>query len=348
MIHAIILGGGAGTRFWPLSRQDEPKQFLNLCSDRPMLEQTIIRLKKHIKPDNIYIATNKIYQGKIHDCLKGLGINNKNVFFESEARNTLAPIGLLSKKIFDKDKDAVILVFPSDHYIRDEKKFLKIVEDALRAANKGYIVTLGVKPDKPETGYGYIKVRAKIKSSDVYKVERFIEKPDLAKAKKLIRNKRIYWNAGIFIFRADTMLQEIRRFLPLDYKVICAIINQKSLDNLWKKITSISIDYAVMEKTKSLSLIPLDCGWMDLGSWQAVEFFSKKDKSGNIFKGNCIDVGSKNTICWSADRLLATVGLNNVIIVDTKDALLVCAKEKAQEVKKIVQRLKEKKLYKQI
>jgi mannose-1-phosphate guanylyltransferase len=341
--YAIILAGGIGSRFWPLSRTNEPKQFLNICSKRPMLEETVRRIDSLVKKDNIYIATNKIYHKKIKNYLKKLNIYPRNILFEPEARNTLAPLGLLSKNIYDKDKEAVILVFPSDHYIKDKNRFSKILAKAIYLAKRGYIVTLGVAPRRPETAYGYIKVKSKLKilKSKAYVVDSFIEKPSITKAKKLIKDKRFYWNAGIFIFRADTMLQELKKFAPDDYNVIKKIKDVESLDRLWPQITSISIDYAVMEKTGKMVLVPTDFGWIDLGSWQAIEEFSKKDENGNVFKCRYknIDLGSRNTLVWSDCRFVATLGLNNVIIVDTKDALLVCSKDKAQEIKSIVQKL---------
>jgi mannose-1-phosphate guanylyltransferase len=357
MIYAIILAGGAGTRFWPLSRQSEPKQFLNICSDRPMIEQTINRLHSLIKRDKIYIATNRLYHKKIKHHLKKLNVPRQNIFFEPEARNTLAPIGSLSKCIYEKDREAIIAVLPCDHHIKDVGRFLNVLKKAIIAAKDGYIITLGINPEWPETGYGYIKTNpkslpcrqaGKIQNPNIFKVERFIEKPDLKKAKKFTKDKRYFWNGGIFIFRADIILQEIKKFLPHDFGIIAKIRDRKTLNQLWPKIRPISIDYAVMEKSKKLALIPASFGWVDLGSWQAIERFGQKDKHGNIFRGNCIDIASKNTIAWSDYRLLGTIGLDNLIIIDTKDALLVCAKDRTQDVKRLVEVLKKKKLIKQI
>ncbi|MCX5704350.1 MAG: sugar phosphate nucleotidyltransferase, partial [Candidatus Omnitrophica bacterium] len=243
---------------------------------------------------------------------------------------------------------AVILVLPSDHYIKNESRFIKILTQAISVAKKGLIVTLGIVPDKPETGYGYIKINSKIKNLKAFQVERFIEKPALAKAKRFMKDKSYFWNSGMFVFRADIMLQEIKKFSPHNHGIINKIKDHKSLKQLWKRFSSLSIDYAIMEKTYKMALIPADFGWSDLGSWQAIECLpagqaglTKKDKNGNIFKGCCIDIGSKNTLAWSSGRILATVGLNNIIVVETKDALLVCAKEKAQEIKSVVQILKQ-------
>lgn len=340
MNYAIILAGGSGTRFWPLSTELEPKQFLNICSDRPLIENTIERIGGLIKNENIYIATNKIYHSKISGCLQGLNILNKNLLFEPKARNTFAPISLLASRIYNKDKDAVILVLPSDHYIKNTALFVNTLKKAIAFANKGFIVTLGVKPARPETGYGYIKIRSR--KEGFYLVDKFIEKPDFESAVKFVRDGSFYWNAGIFIFRAGTLLGEISKLMPVDYNFLMKIKDSKSLKEIWPRLTSISIDYAIMEKTKAMALIPADFGWSDLGSWEAVEEFLKKDKNGNISIGNCIDLGSRNTLCWSSNRILATIGLDNLIIVNTDKATLVCAKDKAQEVKKLVGLLKEK------
>ncbi len=343
MIHAIILAGGLGTRFWPLSRQHEPKQFLRIFSGKPMIEETIRRVSRLIDKDNIYIATNQKHYKKIRACLDKLHLPSRNIFFEPLARNTLAPIGVLSKKIYEKDRDAVVVVLPSDHYVKYESRFLEILKRAAQAAGEGSIVTLGIKPDRPETGYGYIKVR-----SQGFQVERFIEKPTLKKAKELIKDKRFYWNAGIFIFRPDTLLEEMKRWTPREFSVLNRITDKKSLKRAWPHFASVSVDYAIMEKSRRLELIPADIGWLDLGSWGSVEKLEKKDRDGNVLKGNCVTVGTRRTLAWSDNRLLALVGIEDAIVVNTKDAILVCAKDRAQEVKKLVQVLRQKKLTKQI
>lgn len=350
MNYVVILAGGSGTRFWPLSRKGQPKQFLSLCSDRPMLEQVVSRIRILIKKNNIFIASNRKYQKNINSCLSRLQVPARNVFFEPEGKNTLAPIAVMSRLISLADKEAVIAVLPSDHYIRNVPKFLANLSSAYETAKKGYIVTLGIVPKRPETGYGYIKIMPgkKIPGSAAHKVERLIEKPDLSSAKKLIKDKRFYWNSGMFIFKPDTFLQEVKKHSPRDYKVIEKIKNKKDATRLWKKLASISVDYAIMEKTSKMALIQAGFDWTDLGSWEALHAFAKKDRSGNVFQGKCLDLGSNGTLCWSRDGLLATIGLRNIIVVSTKEATLVCAKEKSQEVKKIVDLLKLKGLKKHI
>lgn len=339
MNYAIILAGGAGTRFWPLSTEAQPKQFLNICSCQP-LSESIRRVLPLIKKENVYIATNLRYSQKIKNCLKEFNIPFKNLFFEPQAKNTFPPIAVLSNIIYKKDPDAVIAVLPSDHYIKDNKKFIRLFLKEIDMARSGYIVTLGIPPTRPETGYGYIKVEPEVKSKKAYKIDKFIEKPSKSLANKFIKDKRYFWNGGIFVFRADVMLEETKRLMPRAYKTIIKIQDKFSLNRFWSKLPSISVDYAIMERTNKMVLFPADYRWQDLGSWQAIEEILKKDKSGNIFKGNYIDIASKNTTVWADKRLVATLGLNNIIIVDTEDALLVCAKDKTQEVKKIVKRLK--------
>jgi len=346
MNYAIILAGGIGSRFWPLSTDSKPKQFLSLCSDKPLLLETIRRISGLASKQNMYIATNKTYKKTIQWCLKNTRMPLKNLLFEPQSKNTLAAIAVLSKKIYQIDKNAVVVVLPSDHLIKDKRAFQRTIKNAIRIAENNFIVTLGIVPKRAEGGFGYIKIkdRLKIKNIDAYRVDKFIEKPGLAKAINLIKNKRFYWNSGIFIFKASKLLEEIEKFIPQTYSIIKKIKNTDDLNKFWPKLPNISIDYAIMEKSKSLSLIPLVCGWSDLGSWQAVEEFVKKDKNGNISQARHLDLGSRNITVWAKERIIATLGLNNIIIVDTKDALLVCSKNRVQDVKKIVQKLKQKNL----
>lgn len=349
MNYAIILAGGVGSRFWPLSRELEPKQFLDVCSAKPMLEETIFRITPLIKKENIYIATNKLYKPKIKALADKTGVSCKNILFEPEAKNTFAPISVLSHRISGKDSQAIIAVLPSDHVIKNDKSFLELLNKAFQIAQFGKIITFGVVPKRPETGYGYIKIRRKREDrrqgtenrrQQLYEIEKFIEKPDLTAANKLVKNKSCYWNSGIFVFGADTILKEIKSFSPDIYEDIS---RSGPIEKLWPKLPATSVDYAIMEKTKNIALLEADYGWMDLGSWQAIEEAMKKDEQGNILKGNTIDLGTTGTVVWAKSRLVAAVGLKDVIIVDTDDALLVCAKDKTQDVKKIVQMLRERK-----
>jgi mannose-1-phosphate guanylyltransferase len=345
MRYAIILAGGRGTRFWPLSRERLPKQFLRFFSNKSLFEQTVSRISRKVEKKNIFIATNRKYDRQVKDHGKLLGIPERNVFSEPLGKSTLAPIVYLSLRILKQDKQAVIIVSPSDHCVKQEGRFLKALEDSCSLAKEGALVTLGIKPDRPETGYGYIKIRTQGHTdtrSQAFKVERFIEKPALDKAKQYIKDKRYYWNAGIFVFRPDVLLEETRRWAGREHRLIERIKDKKSLEKLWPRLSSVSIDYAVMEKTERLACLPADFGWSDLGSWKALEDLAKKDRSGNISFGNCVNLGNSGTIIWSDKRLVATIGLQDMIIVNTEDALLVCAKDRAQDVREIVQVLRKK------
>ena len=343
MNYTIILSGGIGTRFWPLSRKSEPKQFLSICSEKSMIEETMHRISILIKKKNIYIAANKMHKQKFKKCFKIFNLPLKNFFFEPQSKNTLAPIAVLSKIIRDLDKDAVVAVLPSDHFIKNNDRFIKLFAKGIQVAKRGYIVTLGIPPNKPETGYGYIKINPKYKiNSKIYKVDRFIEKPNIAKAKEFIKDKRYYWNSGIFIFKPDIFLEEIQKFMPKVYNIIMRMKNKKDCINLWSELPSISIDYAIMERTNRAVVLPADCGWTDLGSWLALVELMQKNKNGNVFQGECIDIASKDTFVWSSNRLVATLGLKDIIVVETKDAILVCNKEKTQNVKNLVGLLNKK------
>ncbi|MFA5089652.1 MAG: sugar phosphate nucleotidyltransferase [Candidatus Omnitrophota bacterium] len=355
MNYAIILAGGSGMRFWPLSTGKEPKQFLNItCGNKPMINLTIKRVSSLIAPGNIYIAAGRRHGRKIRGYIRNTGIIDRNIFLEPQARNTFAPIAYLSKKIQDLDPEAVIIVLPSDHFFKDWHIFKGYLKKGLQLARCGYTVMLGITPKGPATGYGYIKASAADLSKGAcrfFKVEKFIEKPDLSKAKMLIKDKRYYWNSGIFIFRADVMLKEISKYAPPAHRIISrAKPKGEGLSKLWRGFKPISIDYAVMEKTRTGALLPVDCGWTDMGSWQSLEEIMPKDKYGNIFKGPCIDKGSENSLVWSEGeaKITATIGLRDMVVVNTRNALLVCPKQRAQEVKAIACMLKGRRLKRHI
>jgi mannose-1-phosphate guanylyltransferase len=377
--YAVVLSGGIGSRFWPLSRPLKPKQFLGLCSKKPMIEETILRLKGLIRGRNFYIAANKQHSKRLKSCAGTLGVPLKNILFEPEAKNTLAPIVVLADRINKLSPESVVLVLPCDHFVSHPNKFLQTIKQAIAVARQGYIVTLGIRPSRPETGYGYIRINpksriqnpefsrpmvkfragsryqfnrlavktqdAKLKtqdSNDFYKIEKFIEKPRLSLAKKFVKDKRYFWNNGIFIFKPGVVLAEVKRILPGAYRIINKIKNEKDARKLWPSLPRISFDYAIMQKTRKAAVLPADYGWSDLGSWKAVEEIMPRDKHGNVFKGNCLDIDSRNTLVWSDKRLIATLGLKDLIIVDTEDALLVCQKDMAQQVKQVVQLLKKR------
>ncbi|MDD4953897.1 MAG: sugar phosphate nucleotidyltransferase [Candidatus Omnitrophica bacterium] len=362
MNYAVILAGGAGNRFWPASTEAQPKQFLKVFSRRSLLEETALRISGLTGSRNIYIAANRAHRRQIISHANKAGVLTENLFFEPQGRNTFAPIAALAKIIFSQDKEAVIAVLPADHSIKENNKFVRALEDAFLAARKGKIIVLGVPADYPETGYGYVKIRSPGHSFDsaqdrqvtpstslragrspVYSVEKFIEKPDLPTARELIKDKRYYWNAGIFIFKAQVLLDQIKRLQPKAFKALMRSRDRHSLDKHWNDFPSLSIDYAIMEKTNKLALIPLDCRWLDLGSWGVMEKIFKKDRHGNISRGRHMDSGSNNITVWSPGVSVVTAGLKDLIIVNTRSGLLVCAKDRTQEVKSLVLALKKKK-----
>jgi len=348
--YAIILAGGIGSRFWPLSRKSRPKQFLSICSKKPLIAETIKRIQPLVNKKNVYLAANSIHKQKIKGCLKGLNIATENIFFEPQGKNTFAPIAVLTNKIYSQDRDALIAVLPSDHFIKETPKFIASLSKAFAIAKYRYIVTMGIKPRRPETGYGYIKARSRITipgAGVCYKVEKFIEKPDKVKAKKFWKDSQYYWNSGIFVFKAEAMLQEIRKLAPEAGKLVIEIDNAKDLERIWPKLPAISIDYAIMEGTSKAVVLPTDYGWADIGSWQALAEILPQDKRDNVLMGEVYaDANTSNTLVYGGRRLIATVGLKDMIIVDTDDALLVCSRDRAQDIRKLNTAFKDNKLKK--
>lgn len=364
-LHAIILAGGSGTRFWPLSRETLPKQLLRIIGEDTILQQTIKRISGIIPPQNIWIVTTKSQAQDIRFHIESLGAINKEIklLLEPSGKNTAPAIGLASIHINQfSSKEPITVVMPSDHLIPDPENFISDLNLAIEAAKKGYLVTFGIKPTRPETGYGYIKAERKDKEDfRILKVERFVEKPDLKTAKAYILDGNYFWNSGIFVWRNAKILSEIEIHLPNLYKRLKEIEslltifpdvfllggskkleNEKSLyiNKLYSQIDSISIDYGVMEKSSDVMMVKASFRWSDLGSFTALDEVVKKDENGNIFKGNIIDIGSKNTTILSGERLIATIGLNDMIVVDTPDATLITPKVNAQSVRDIVELLK--------
>ncbi|MFA5157542.1 MAG: sugar phosphate nucleotidyltransferase [Candidatus Omnitrophota bacterium] len=349
MKYAIILAGGSGSRFWPLSRRSRPKQFLRVCSKRPMITEALERAASLVGVGNVYLAANALQKNGGRGYLRGLGVKEENIFLEPHAKNTFAPIAFLTSKIYSRDKDAVIAVLPCDHFIKGSALFRRAALRAFSVAERGYIVTMGIRPLRPETGYGYIKRGRRLRGilgGSCFKVERFIEKPPLETARKFCRDKKYYWNSGMFIFKADVMLREIKRILPQAYRLLARINNYEDVKKAWAGFGSFSIDCGIMEKTSRAAVLPSDYRWTDLGSWLAMREVMSCDRNGNVLRGNCLDIGSRNVLVWAGKRLIATLGLKDIIVVDSDDALLVCHKDNTQDVRKLTQLLKRRKLEK--
>ncbi|MFH1678184.1 MAG: mannose-1-phosphate guanylyltransferase/mannose-6-phosphate isomerase, partial [Candidatus Omnitrophota bacterium] len=338
------------SRFWPLSRSLEPKQFLSLHSANSLLQETISRVKTVIPAQNIFIITNQLYFPEIFDYTSAFEIPRSNIIFEPEGKNTAPSIALVSRLISLIDSEALMVVLPSDHLIKNQQGFRNLLRYAFSLPGiKDNLLIFGIKADYPSTGYGYVKIREqrtenreqkKIKQN-VYEVERFIEKPAISKAKRIFQNKRYFWNSGIFVGCAGVFLEEIRKNLASLYKLISQIDKSEDIANAWKKIKPVSFDYGVLEKSKNLLMLPaVNLGWSDLGTWASLDKILPKDKLANTINADTVILGSKNITVLGKDRLIACLGLENLIIVDTPDALLITRKDKSEDVKTIVEKLK--------
>lgn len=349
-LHAVILSGGIGSRFWPLSRETTPKQLLSVVEEESLLKSTIKRLSPLIDKKNISIVTN-IKQSELIKVHLNEGLKSKskiNFIDEPFGRNTAPAIGLAAALISKKDKNAVLCILPSDHLIKDKKAFQNILQAAKEVALTNRLVTFGIKPTEPHTGYGYIKAKKKslkkIKNQKVSVVEKFVEKPNISKAKKYLSEGNYFWNSGIFVFKAETILSEIEKYSPKMYKSLMKIKEGADIEKEYKKIENISIDYAVFEKTKIASVIEANFNWSDVGSFSTLPEVMEKDKKGNVIKGRVLDFDSSGSVIISDKRLVATIGLENMIVVDTEDATLVCPMDRSQDVKMIAPLLKKKKM----
>ena len=341
-MYGIILAGGSGSRLWPLSRELYPKQLLNLQKSESLLQSTFLRMKKCMPESNVISMTGVKHAANVRFQLSSF-VENPIVLSEPISKNTAPAIVLATKYISESSKsDPVILVVPSDHLIEDIEAFANTVSEGEKLAEKGYIVTFGVKPSYPETGYGYINVASE-KLEAGYKVNKFVEKPDETLAKQYLADGNYYWNSGIFMFKASVLLKEASLLTPEIYALLKNFDFTSSSEipfTEFDKMPNISIDYAIMEKSQNIALVDLKSDWNDLGSWKSIYDVSEKDSDGNVKIGNVLDEGSKNSFVYSSSKLVATIGLEDVVIVETEDAVLACKADKAQEVKKIYDTLK--------
>lgn len=340
-MYGLILAGGSGSRLWPLSRELYPKQLINIQNTESLLQSTFERLIPFIKPEQIISLTGVKHFSNVKYQLTKL-YKSPNVLSEPISKNTAPAIALGTKYLLDKLGDDVILVVPSDHLIKDVQAFEKSVIEGEKIAKAGYIVTFGIKPSYPETGYGYINITDEPVHKG-YKVNKFVEKPDADSAKKYIESGKYFWNSGIFMFKASVLMNELNVCSSDIYTNLSSYDFSKS-DEIpfieYDKMPSISIDYAVMEKSDKIALLKLESDWNDLGSWKSIYDVSKKDEDGNVKIGHILDEGSKNSLIYSSSKLVATVGLEDTVIVETEDAVLACKADKTQEVKKIFDTLK--------
>lgn len=344
---ALIMAGGRGERFWPRSRKSLPKQFLSLTGDgRTMIQLTVERILPLVEMEDIFIATNRDYKELVKRQLPDLP--EENILCEPVGRNTAPCIGLGAVHIAKKYEDAMMLVLPSDHLIKYNKMFVSTLKEACRIAEENTnLVTIGITPDYAETGYGYIKFNPNESKGQAFAVDRFVEKPTKEVAKEYLETEEYLWNSGMFAWKTSSILRNIELFMKDTYEGLMrikeSIGTEQEKQVLEKEFTAFhseSVDYGIMEKAEDIYTIPGAFGWDDVGSWLAVDRIRKSNEMGNVVSGNIITVNSKNCIIEGSKKLIATVGLEDLIIVDTEDATLICEKQSAGDIKKVLENLK--------
>lgn len=343
--YALIMAGGRGTRFWPRSRKRNAKQVLRFFGERTLIQQTVDRLTGVVPAENIWVITNELLQPEIRKQLAE--VPKAQILAEPAQRNTAPCIGLAAKILTDLDRDAVLGVFPADHLILKEGRFRNFVRAAFRAAETNEVVVLGVQPRWPETGYGYIEFPKNVSAGQTtpLPVASFREKPDEKTAKRFVERGHFFWNAGMFFWRASCALDLMRHHQPKTATLLAGLPSYRNrqfnsrLDEIYPLCENISIDYGVIEKSSTVAGIALDdIGWNDVGSWEAVYELADKDSDGNALRGTVFTERSHNNYVES-DKAVALVGVDNLVVVDTPDALLVCSRSRAQDVSKLVKTL---------
>ncbi|MFC5571474.1 mannose-1-phosphate guanylyltransferase/mannose-6-phosphate isomerase [Lysobacter yangpyeongensis] len=348
MLHPVVLSGGSGTRLWPLSRQNQPKQFLSLIGDHSLFQETVLRASRLPGVQAPVTVCSDDHRFMVGEQLQGIGIASGGILLEPVARNTAPAIALAALHVASRDPDALMLVMPADHLIEDEAAFRDAVAVARDLAEAGWLVTFGIRPDYAETGYGYI-LRGDELASGAYQVRRFVEKPDLATAERYVAEGTYAWNSGMFLFRARRYLEELQRHAPaIAAAAERAYAHSRSdLDfvrveaEAFATSPSDSIDYAVMEKTDRAAVVPVSCGWSDIGSWSSLWSVAERDEDGNRHEGDVISVDTKGSLVRASERrMIATLGVEDLVVIDTADATLVARKDRVQDVKTIVDTLK--------
>ncbi|MCL2051614.1 MAG: sugar phosphate nucleotidyltransferase [Lachnospiraceae bacterium] len=345
--YGVVMAGGGGTRFWPLSRQELPKQFLNLTGDDLMVNETIARLQPTIDPKDIFIVTNISQAPLMREATKGT-ILPDHILAEPAARNTAACIGYAAMEIRKKYGDGIMSVFASDHYIKDVAGFNQTLAQTINlAAETGRLITIGIKPDFPAVGYGYIKYNANEKTKNFHEVMEFVEKPDIMTARKYLNDGGYLWNSGMFTWKVSTILDYFEKLLPDIYECLTKIEadlltekEQETIAEIYPKIPKISIDYGIMERASGVLVVESGFDWSDVGSWDALESLLAKDENGNITNRSQILIDTNNCVVYAKSKLIATLGVEDLIIVEAEDAIMVCHKNKAQSVREIPDELK--------
>lgn len=353
---AVIMAGGVGTRFWPRSRERSPKQFLEILGGGTMIENTLARFKPLVDQNDMFVVTNRLQAEIVRRLVPQ--IPSANVLAEPIGRNTAACIGLAALWINRVDPGGLMVVSPADHIVQNTDEFLRILKLALNVASeKDALVTIGIKPTHPETGYGYIQSaeeeidRNEFRSQGVYRVKTFAEKPNLETAEKFLQSGDFLWNSGIFVWKASVILREIELHLPdlheqlLDIgESIGSTVYEQTLEHAYRIIRAISIDYGIMEKAGNVFVVKGDFGWSDVGSWDEVVRLTPKDDAGNSIRGRTMLTDSKNNYVDAGNKIVAAIGVEDLVIIDTDDALLICKKGRSQEVKEIVDFIRRKQM----
>ncbi len=340
-LFGVILAGGSGTRFWPLSRSQYPKQVLRLLGSESLLQATCGRLLPLIPPERLAVVTSAAQADVIRLDLHRHGLTGVHLWLEPEASNTAPAVALAAALMGPENENDIMAVFPADHFIGDTAAFHRALEQGAAIAQAGYLVTFGITPTRPDTGYGYIKAGEPLAAGG-FKALEFTEKPDLARAQVFLQESNYYWNSGIFIFRRDVLLKALDSHLHELYQGLQCITPgspPEALAEAYRGLPNISLDHGIMEKADNVAVVPVDMGWNDVGTWSAVHDLVAPDEHGNVILGRALDLDSRDSLIFSQDRLVATIGLRDMIVVDTADATLVCHRERVQDVKNLVAEL---------
>ncbi len=339
--YALILCGGSGTRLWPLSRTLRPKQLLPLNGEQTLLQQTTQRLLAHVPAENLFTVTHEDHKFEVKGQLGEVAPEAvSNVLAEPCARNTLPAIAWAVNEIQEKDPDAIIGVFASDHAIDNQPAFIDAWKAAEAVADKDYLVLLGIKPHEPATGYGYIKPSQQIAGGDlpVFDVAQFVEKPDVATAEQYVADGYL-WNSGMFVFKASAFMQMFTQYQP-EMAAQLSAMTASNFAETYDHFTNISVDYGLAEKAEKVAVVPVDMAWSDLGSWESIYQKQEKDEDSNVTHGDVFAQDTHNSLLWTQSGVLATAGLDNVVVVQTEDATLICDRSKTEEIKSLVARVK--------
>jgi mannose-1-phosphate guanylyltransferase len=345
-LYPVIIAGGSGTRFWPLSRKSRPKQFLALTGDKSLLRLTADRVRPLAPASRTLVVCGKAHVAAVKKILPELPA--ANILVEPVARNTAPAVGLAAAVVARRDPQGVMVVLPADHHVSDTAAFRRALSAAARAADDGELVTIGIEPTSPETGFGYVqqgRVLAK-GAPPVREVKRFVEKPDLETATAYLASGDYLWNGGIFVFRADRILEELQRHLPETGEPLAAIgraVGKRGFARVlaanFPRMPAISLDYGVMEKASRIAVVPASFGWSDVGSFTALPLVRPLDRHGNVVEGEALLIDVADSVILAGSRPLAVVGVRGLVVVDAGDALLICPKERAQDVRRVVEEL---------